>query len=190
MMATKIVTPAEMNARVARFNKLESYQKQHADNGLPQDAMEKVAAGRVYPVMVPSNYSGRNKGAPVKGEPGLSLSIAECPPGNGPGLHNHATTVENFFCLNGRFEISWGDEGENALILEPLDMVSVPPGIHRRFRNISDETARLLVMIQIPTEKQEDNVTFAASLGKEITQKHGAEALAKLNAIGFKFEPA
>jgi uncharacterized RmlC-like cupin family protein len=190
MATQKIVTPEEMNARVARFKKLDSYQKQHADNGLPQDAMEKVAAGKVYPVMVPASYSGRNKGAPVKGEPGLSVSIAECPPGNGPGLHNHANTIENFFCLNGRFEISWGDNGEDKLVLEPLDMVSVPSGIHRRFKNVSDETARLLVMIQIPTEKQEDNVTFAASLGKEIEQKHGAEALAKLNEIGFKFEPA
>jgi hypothetical protein len=45
-------------------------------------------------------------------------------------------------------------------------------------------------MIQIPTEKQEDNVTFAASLGREIEQKHGADALKKLNEIGFKFEPA
>jgi uncharacterized RmlC-like cupin family protein len=149
-----------------------------------------VAAGKVYPVMVPATYAGRNKGAPVKGEPGLSVSIAECPPGNGPGLHNHANTIENFFCLNGRFEISWGDNGEDKLVLEPLDMVSVPPGIHRRFKNISDETARLLVMIQIPTEKQEDNVTFAASLGREIEQKHGADALKKLNEIGFKFEPA
>jgi uncharacterized RmlC-like cupin family protein len=189
-MAKKIVTVEEMNARTARFKKLDSYQKQHSETGLPQEAMEKVAAGKVYPVMVPETYQGRSKGAPLKGVPGLAVSIAECPPGNGPGLHNHANTIENFFCLNGRFEISWGDNGEDKIFLDPLDMVSVPSGIHRRFRNVSDETARLLVMIQIPTERQEDNVTFAASLGAEIEKKHGADALKKLNEIGFKFEPA
>lgn len=189
-MAKTVVTVEEMNARTARFKSLDSYQKQHSHAGIPEQAMEKVAAGKVYPVMVPENYSGRSKGAPVKGAPGLAVSIAECPPGNGPGLHNHAHTIENFFCLNGRFEIAWGDHGEDTMILEPLDMVSVPAGVHRRFKNISQETARLLVMIQIPSEKQEDRVTFAPSLGAEIEAKFGAEALAKLRDIGFQFEPA
>jgi uncharacterized RmlC-like cupin family protein len=188
MMKTITVTPEEMNARTVRFKKLDSYQAQHASSGIPQKVLEKIAANRVYPVMVPANYSGRSAAAPLKGVPGLAVTIAECPPGDGPGLHNHETTIENFFCLNGRFEIAWGDEGENKLVLEPLDMVSVPPGVHRKFTNVSEETARLLVMIQIPTEKQEDRISYAPALGKEIEQQFGAEAVSKLREIGFKFD--
>lgn len=187
-MKTIQVSPEQMAARTARFNKLESYQAQHAASGIPQPILEKIAARRVYPVMVPENYAGRSQSAPVKGAEGLAVSIAECPPGDGPGLHCHETTVENFFCLNGRFEIAWGDEGEHSLVLEPLDMVSVPPGIHRKFTNVSNETARLLVMIQMPSEKQEDRISYAPALGREIESQFGAEAIAKLRAIGFKFD--
>jgi uncharacterized RmlC-like cupin family protein len=187
-MKTIQVSPEQMVARTARFNKLESYQAQHAASGIPQPILEKIAARRVYPVMVPENYTGRSQSAPVKGAEGLAVSIAECPPGDGPGLHCHETTVENFFCLNGRFEIAWGDEGEHSLVLEPLDMVSVPPGIHRKFTNVSNETARLLVMIQMPSEKQEDRISYAPALGREIESQFGAEAIAKLRAIGFKFD--
>lgn len=187
-MQTIQVSPEQMAARTARFNKLESYQAQHAASGIPQPILEKIAARRVYPVMVPENYTGRSQSAPVKGAEGLAVSIAECPPGDGPGLHCHETTVENFFCLNGRFEIAWGDEGEHSLVLEPLDMVSVPPGIHRKFTNVSNETARLLVMIQMPSEKQEDRISYAPALGREIESQFGAEAIAKLRAIGFKFD--
>ena len=108
----------EMEGRVARFNKLETYQAQNFEaHGIPPGAVEKVAARRVYPVMAPAEYQGRSAAAPVKGPRGLILSIAECEPGNGPGLHRHLNTVENFFCLCGRFEIAWGDHGENTLVL-------------------------------------------------------------------------
>jgi uncharacterized RmlC-like cupin family protein len=187
-MKTIEVTAADMNARTARFKQLDSYQTQQANNGIPQPILEKIAARRVYPVMVPKDYTGRSAAAPLKGLPGLAVTIAECPPGDGPGLHNHETTTENFFCLNGRFEIAWGDNGEHSIVLEPLDMVSVPPGVHRRFRNVSNETARLLVMIQIPTKEQADRISYAPALGAEIEKEYGADALKKLRDIGFKFD--
>ena len=137
-MRTKSLTPEQMEARVARFNKLQTYQRQNFEtHNIPPGAVEKVAARRVYPVMAPADYQGRSAGAPVKGPRGLIVSIAECEPGNGPGLHRHLNTVENFFCLSGRFEIAWGDQGEHTLVLEPLDMISVPRGENRSFRNIS-----------------------------------------------------
>src|ERR1700680_3166504 len=75
-----------MEARVARFNKLETYQQQNfATHGIPAGAVEKITARKVYPVMAPADYQGRSAGAPVKGPRGLIVSIAECEPGNGPG---------------------------------------------------------------------------------------------------------
>ena len=115
-MGSKSLTPEQMESRTARFNKLESYQKQNFDkHNIPPGAVEKVTARKVFPVMAPADYQGRSAGAPVKGPRGLIVSIAECEPHNGPGLHRHLNTVENFFCLSGRFEISWGDEGEHKL---------------------------------------------------------------------------
>jgi mannose-6-phosphate isomerase-like protein (cupin superfamily) len=186
---TKSLTPEAMEARVARFNKLQTYQRQNFEaHGIPAGAVEKITARRVYPVMAPADYQGRSAGAPVKGPRGLIVSIAECEPGNGPGLHRHLNTVENFLCLSGRFEIAWGDGGEHKLVLEPLDMVSVPRGENRCFRNISDEAGRLLVMIVPETSEQIDPISYAPSLAKEIERQYGEAALRGLQKIGFKFE--
>jgi len=58
-----------MEARVARFDKLQTYQRQNFEAyDIPPGAVEKVAARRVYPVMAPADYQGRSAGAPVKGQ--------------------------------------------------------------------------------------------------------------------------
>ena len=192
-MSTESLTPQMMEARVARFNKLQTYQQQNlATHGIPSGAVEKITARRVYPVMAPADYQGRSAGAPVKGPRGLIVSIAECEPGNGPGLHRHLNTVENFLCLCGRFEIAWGDHGEHTLVLGPLDMISVPRGENRSFRNVSNEIGRLLVMIVRETDEQADPIAYAPSVAKEIESEYGKTALQGLEKIGFKFgdEPA
>jgi quercetin dioxygenase-like cupin family protein len=188
-MRDKSLNPEAMEARVARFDKLQTYQRQNFDaHGIPAGAVEKITARRVYPVMAPADYRGRSAGAPFKGPRGLIVSIAECEPGNGPGLHRHLNTVENFLCLSGRFEIAWGDQGQRKLVLEPLDMISVPRGENRSFRNVSGETARLLVMIVPESDEQSDPISYAPSLAKEIENDYGKGALEGLQKIGFKFE--
>jgi mannose-6-phosphate isomerase-like protein (cupin superfamily) len=184
------LSPEQMETtRVARFKKLQSYQTQNlATQGIPSGAMEKITARRVFPVMAPADYQGRSAGAPVKGPRGLIITVAECEAGNGPGLHRHLNTVENFMCLSGRFEIAWGDNGEHSLVLDPLDMISVPRGENRRFRNVSNETGRLLVMIVPETDQQVDPVLFAPSLAREIETEYGKAALEGMQKIGFKFD--
>lgn len=177
----------DMSNRIARFKDLKPYKQSIMENtGIPAEAVEIVSAKSVYPVMSPEGWTGRNAVAPVKGTNGLTVSIAECPPGNNPGLHAHSHTVENFFCLNGRFRISWGENGENSVELEPLDFISVPAGVYRDFNNISDETARLLVMIQTPEGDAEDEVVYHPRVGEEITQKFGAETLEAMDKVGFR----
>jgi mannose-6-phosphate isomerase-like protein (cupin superfamily) len=188
-VASKTLTPEQMETRVARFDKLQTYQRQNFDaHNIPPGAVEKVTARKVYPVMAPADYQGRSAGAPVKGPRGLIVSIAECEPGNGPGLHRHLNTVENFFCLSSRFEITWGDQGENRLVLERNDMISVPRGENRKFFNVSKEVGRLLVMIVPETDQQVDPISYAPSLAKEIEDEYGKKALEGLQTIGFKFE--
>ena len=188
-MKTIDVSPEEMERRTARFGELRPYkQTQNDAKGIPPGAMEMVSAKCVYPVMSPEGWAGRNSIAPVKGSPGITISLAESPPGDNPGMHAHEKAVENFFCVRGRFEITWGDNGEHSIILEPLDFVSVPPGVSRNFTNISDEMGYLFVVIQPPEGDEFDKVAFAPSVGDEITKEFGADALARMNDLGFNFD--
>jgi uncharacterized RmlC-like cupin family protein len=185
------VAPEEMRGRMARFRDLKSYQYQNeAAGGIPMAVLEKIAAHRVYPLMVPASYTGRSAQAPIKGAPGVVLSIAECPPGDGPAMHIHEQTIENFFCLSGRFEIAWGDPGgEQAVVLDPLDFISVPPGVPRRFTNVhATETGRLLVIIQVQTTEQSDRVSYQPELREEIERNHGRKTVEALDGIGIRFD--
>lgn len=185
------VTREQMTRRTARFKDLKSYQyQQEAVNSIPIEVMEKIAAHRVYPVMCPEAYTGRSAQAPIKGAPGIVLSIAECPPGDGPAMHIHEQTIENFFCLSGRFEIAWGDPGaEESVILEPLDFISVPPGVPRKFTNIhASETGRLFVIIHVQTAEQGDRIGYQPGLRAEIESKHGRKTVEALDRIGIKFD--
>ena len=74
------------------------------------------------------------------------------------------------------------------LVLDPLDMISVPCGENRSFRNISKETGRLLVMIVPETDEQVDPISYAPSVAKEIEKEYGKAALEGLHKICFKFE--
>ncbi len=185
------VSPEQMKQRLARFTDLRSYQHQQAEaNAIPVEVMETIAAHRVYPLMVPEAYTGRSAQAPIKGAPGLVLSIAECPPGDGPAMHVHEQTIENFFCLSGRFEIAWGDPGEEQqVVLDPLDFISVPPGVPRKFTNVSaTETGRLFVIIQVQGEQQGDRIAYPPTLREEIARSHGAGTVAALDRIGIRFD--
>jgi uncharacterized RmlC-like cupin family protein len=185
------VTPEEMSRRMARFKELKSYQHQQAAaNAIPVEVMERIAAHRVYPVMVPEAYSGRSAQAPIKGAPGVVLSIAECPPGDGPAMHIHEQTIENFLCLSGRFEIAWGDPGEeHSVVLDPLDFISVPPGVPRKFTNIhTSETGRLFVIIHVQGEQQGDRIAYQPQLREDIERKHGKPTVEALDRIGIRFD--
>jgi len=183
------ITPQQMAKRTACFKDLVPYKQQHdAANGIPLAVVEKLTAHNVFPIMVPEAYTGRSSMAPIKAGERVVLAIAECPPGDGPGLHNHEITIENFLCLQGRFEVTWGDQGEHRLELGPLDFVSVPPGVCRAFRNISDETARLLAVIELADSKSNDRVAYAPSVAEEVEREFGGDTLRRLKEIGFKFD--
>ena len=188
-MKSKPVTHDEMQKRVVHFKDLVPYKRQQKDlNGIPPGAFERIAAHSVYPIMVPEGYKGRSTEAPIKGAKGLILTITESPPGDGAALHIHEQTIENFFCLSGRFKIFWGDKGENHIILEPLDCISIPPGVVRSFQNISNEIGRLLAVIHVQGDDQADRIAFVPELKEEIEEKYGASTIASLNAIGVNFD--
>jgi mannose-6-phosphate isomerase-like protein (cupin superfamily) len=187
-MTDREPTPAQMHARLARFRSLKPYKETlNAAYGIPPQAMEMMSSDKVYPVMSPEGWSGRSKIAPVKGAAGLTVTIAECPPGDHAGLHKHLDSVENFFCIEGRFEIVWGAQGQHRVALEPLDFISIPKGVYRDFRNIGDRLGRLLVMIQTPPGDDKDTVVHAPAVGAEIAHRFGEQTLQAMAAIGVRF---
>jgi mannose-6-phosphate isomerase-like protein (cupin superfamily) len=134
----------EMMKRVARFNDLKGF-----DGGLPDSKMAGCIR-TLYNVIgfQPPQGSGGAVTSPVgddaaqlaaiKISEGFNLGYCKAKPGNGPMMHNHDTN-ETFIAMTGRWRASWENEKGDVehVDLEPLDVVSFPPGMIRRFENVT-----------------------------------------------------
>lgn len=182
------VSPEQMAKRLARFAELKPYKDTLNDaHGIPAEAMRMMSPDKVYPIMSPEGWTGRSRIAPVKGAPGLSITLVECPPGDHAGLHKHTDSVENFFCIAGSFEIIWGAQAEHRLVLDALDFVSIPAGVYRDFRNVGATIGRLLVAIQSPAGDTQDTVVHSAAVGDEIVRRFGQKTRDAMAGIGVRF---
>lgn len=73
--------------------------------------------------------------------------IRNAPRGHGAALHRHATE-EVFLALKGPWSVYWLEgEAEREIVLQPGDVVNVPIGIYRGFRNASDDRDATLIAI-------------------------------------------
>lgn len=188
-MKTTPYSPEQMEARIARFKRLRPKSRQYAEqSGIPAEAFEMVAARNIFLLMAPEGAGGANAAPAVRGAPGLTVNICECPPGNGPMLHAHRRTHETFFCLRGRFEVRWGDHAEHSTTLEEFDMVAVPTNVSRAFTNIGHGTAYLLVMIQGANDDLND-VSYSPAVGDEIVRRYGAAVKDRFETVlGWNFK--
>ena len=188
-MKTITVTLEEMESRVARFSQITPQSNSYSEeDGIPKEAYEMLTAKTLYLLMSPECQGGPMAHQPaVVTKDKMSVIIAECPPGDRPLLHAHHRTNETFFCLDGRFRIRWGDEGENQTFLEQYDMIAVPPGVVRDFTNVSDKTARLLVWITGETEDDFNDIEMPPIEAQRLEKKFGNEVLKKFKSIGVSF---
>ena len=139
-MANKQVTRDEMLSRTARFKGLRASKQAFVDTRLPEHARD------IFNVI----------GAGVTEDPDLAPAITDAQDfnvtyvgaeaGKGAALHSHPT-VEVFIAMSGRWAVFWGDEGESEIELDPWDVVSVPVGVMRGFRNIGDSHANLMAIL-------------------------------------------
>jgi len=147
-----------MLKRVARFEQL-----QGSDGGLPDSRMpgsertlynvigfqppESSSAAVTSPV---GDQAARL--AAIKISEGFNLGYCRALPGHGPMMHNHDTN-ETFIPMTGRWRCSWEDENgqEDFVEVGPLDVASFPPGVPRRFVNVSggDPTVESILMFVI-----------------------------------------
>jgi quercetin dioxygenase-like cupin family protein len=78
---------------------------------------------------------------------GFAVAYLRAPKGCGAALHRHPTE-EVFVTLKGKWEVFWLEgEVERKVILDPGDIVNVPIGVYRGFRNASDDLQSTLMAI-------------------------------------------
>jgi len=76
---------------------------------------------------------------------GFAVTYIRAKKGKGAALHRHPTE-EVFTPIKGTWEVFWMEgDTERAVALEPGDIVNVPIGIYRGFRNVSDHPEALLL---------------------------------------------
>ncbi len=188
-MKTITVTPEEMKTRIARFGQITPQSNSYSEaDGIPKEAYEMLTAKTLYLLMSPESQGGPMAQQPaVVTKDKMSVIVAECPPGDKPLLHAHHKTNETFFCLDGKFRIRWGDEGENETYLEQYDMIAVPPGVVRDFTNVSTKTARLLVWITGESEGDFNHIEMPPVEARRLQEKFGDGVLEKFKKIGVSF---
>ena len=139
-MAKKQVSMDEMLARTARFAGLRPSKQAFVDTRIPEyerDIFNVIGAGVTEdPELTPAITAAQD----------FNVTYVGAEAGKGAALHSHPT-VEVFIAMSGRWAIFWGDEGENEIELDQWDVVSVPVGIMRGFRNIGDSHANLMAVL-------------------------------------------
>jgi uncharacterized RmlC-like cupin family protein len=189
-MKTLKITPDEMASQIARFGEIEPQGGGLAEKlGIPLAAYQKMTAEEFFLVM-----SSEKLGGPFASQPAISddqnmiVAIVKCSPGQGPYLHAHYNTYENFICLTGRFRIRWGDEGEYETFLNPYDVIAVPKGVVRTFENASDDTAYIMGFIRGDKPEDFHDVAMTPAAAADLTEKFGAEVVDKIEEIGWRFD--
>lgn len=111
----------------------------------------------LYPVIGSTTW-GPGRFA-VRGPSQLSIGLATTPRDTGPALHVHRYSTEMFVVLAGRFRITWGDRGEHATLLDPLDVIVVPRGVNRTFTAVGDADNWLMPIV-VGADHEADDIVF------------------------------
>jgi quercetin dioxygenase-like cupin family protein len=85
----------------------------------------------------------------------FQIGMGFAPPGNGPAWHTH-DYVEMFLVLEGEWRFVWGynpdpSQPDGEFILKKWDMISLPPGVYRRFE-VSGDTIGWFFAVLEPHE--------------------------------------
>ena len=146
----------EMMKRVARFKKLKG-----SDGGLPDSPLPECKR-TLYAVIgfqdpkssseaVTSPVGSDASAMPAIGiAEGFNLGYCKAKPGRGPLMHNHDTN-ETFIAMTGRWRCEWNEgDAMEYVDLDPLDVISFPTGVARRFMNVTyDEPGKEHVLMFI-----------------------------------------
>ena len=185
-METIDISHEEMDARIVRFGTVASSSQSSGQRGVPSVVTDVLIPRALYPIMGPVGSDSPVLSFAMHGPDGVSMTVCEVDPGDGPGLHAHHSTDEIFFVLDGRFRIEWGDHGEHAVELDRFDTIAVPPRVVRRFENVGTETAHLLALVCGGSESITE-VEYTPDVGAQVVERAGADVKALLESAGVGF---
>jgi mannose-6-phosphate isomerase-like protein (cupin superfamily) len=175
----KGISRKEMLKRVARFKLLKG-----SDGGLPDSKMPGCER-TLYNVIgfQPPKIERGGKQSPVgldaarmaavKISEGFNLAYCRAKPGKGPMLHNHDTN-ETFISMTGTWRASWldGKDKLEHVDLKPLDLISFPPGVIRRFQNVTKGA------------KNKDSILMVVIAGNTPSSEFTAESMSAIEQAG------
>ncbi len=183
-MKTIHVSTEEMQKRLARYRMLKPLPIQNPS--IPEKARDVVYSRKLLSVIgLEDSATPINAEAPIVGAAGMTMTLAVCPPGQGPGLHSHRKTYETFTVMQGRFEVRWNDDGSGSALLELYDTISFPPGVCRSFRNVGTGEGILQVIITGGVHDMSD-IDFAPEAKRRIEAVRPGLA-AEFEKVGFTF---
>jgi len=144
MPPVRALSRNEMMQRVALFKNLQGSTRGLADSDLPECQRELF---NVIGFQAPDSNNGEKIESPVGANAsaapaipiseGFNMGFVKAKPGCGPLMHNHDTN-ETFMPITGTWRCAW-NEGDDYEYIDvgPLDIVSFPPGVQRRFINVT-----------------------------------------------------
>ena len=96
---------------------------------------------------------GSEVSAETVGAQGIFMGVFRVPPGGRSRPHFHEGCESACYMLSGQMKISWGDRLQDQVVLEPHDLLYVPPHETHVLENLSDtEPAEYVVARNSATE--------------------------------------
>lgn len=96
---------------------------------------------------------GSEVSAATVGATGLFMGVFRVEPGARSRPHFHASCESACYMLSGLMRVRWGERLEESVVLEPHDLLYVPPGETHVLENLSDtDPATYVVARNRPSE--------------------------------------
>ena len=130
-------TPTELESNIIRFNEIDG-RKSHfrpRDMLLPRFERDRFS-------VIGRPAEGSTKGTALGDVKAFSIVYLRCEPGTGIGSHAHAS-AEVFVVMSGQWEM---DVEGTKTIVNPFDVISVPPDLFHAATNVSDQTAVMMAI--------------------------------------------
>jgi quercetin dioxygenase-like cupin family protein len=142
-----VITAADMERNnVARLDAMQGSDLAFLDQRIPGYQREII---NIIGMGVVENMKDPRLTPKIKaGAHGFAVTyVRNTPKGHGAALHRHPTE-EVFIAVKGPWEVFWLEgDSERVVTLRPGDIVNVPIGIYRGFRNGSDDPEATLIAV-------------------------------------------
>jgi len=141
------VSPADMERNnIARLDAMQGSDLAFLDQRIPGYQREII---NIIGMGVVENMKDPRLAPKIKaGAHGFAVTyVRNTPKGHGAALHRHPTE-EVFIAVKGPWEVFWLEgDSERVVTLQPGDIVNVPIGIYRGFRNGGDDPDATLIAV-------------------------------------------